>query len=87
DIEEVTLGGSQIVEQRPDMRMKMGLGEREIKGVLGEFGEWMDIGKVKNGYVVVVEGEEMVFEKGRRGVELDKGNGLKEVVREVRQKG
>ncbi|WP_144491870.1 DUF3898 domain-containing protein, partial [Bacillus sp. WP8] len=87
DREQVREGGSDIVEESGDMRMKMGVGEREMKGVVGEFGEWMDIGKVKNGYVVVVEGDEMVFEKGRRGVEFDKANGSKEVVSELREKG
>ncbi|WFO48281.1 DUF3900 domain-containing protein [Bacillus pumilus] len=86
DTEQVTLAASHIVEQTPDITMKMRLGETEIKGLLADFGHSIHIAKVNNRYVVLVEADQIVFEKGSTPVEFHKPNGLKEVVSQLTQK-
>ncbi|EQB49233.1 hypothetical protein CGLO_11450 [Colletotrichum gloeosporioides Cg-14] len=44
--------------------MKMRLGETEIKGLLADFGHSIHIAKLNNRYVVLVEADQIVFEKG-----------------------
>ncbi|MGE6631670.1 DUF3900 domain-containing protein [Bacillus sp. NPDC077027] len=86
DTEQVAMAAAHIVEQTPEATIKMRLGETEIKGLLADFGQSIHIAKLNNRYVVLVEADQVLFEKGSTPVEFHKPSGLKEVVSHLTQK-
>lgn len=61
---------SMMVEQKPDLEMKLKLGNMIVKALLADFGDRLHIAKLGDRYVVVLEGDGLEFDRGISPVEL-----------------
>ncbi|RLQ96603.1 DUF3900 domain-containing protein [Falsibacillus albus] len=84
--EQVMEAAAQIVEHTPDLELKMKLDSVAVKGLLSDFGETVHMAKVGHKYVLVVEADSVVFEKGFSPVEFLKPDDLEQVIDRIRKK-
>lgn len=64
DSHQVIEAAAHIVEQTPEVELKMKLGDTDIKGYLSDFGENIHLAKVNGRYVALIEADSILFEKG-----------------------
>ncbi|AMA73203.1 hypothetical protein ACH33_10255 [Aneurinibacillus sp. XH2] len=84
--EQVIEAAAALVEQRPDLEMKLKLDHIAIKALLADFGENIHIARLGERYVVLIEGNTFQFEKGVSPVELLRPDELEDVLARIRQK-
>ncbi|ALS22412.1 DUF3900 domain-containing protein [Paenibacillus naphthalenovorans] len=70
DQSQVIEAASMMVEQKPDLEMKLKLGNMTVKALLADFGDRLHIAKLGDRYVVVLEGDGLEFDRGISPVEL-----------------
>ncbi|CAH0347448.1 DUF3900 domain-containing protein [Bacillus sp. CECT 9360] len=87
DTNQVVEAVAQIVEHTPEAQLKMKLGETEIKGLLGSFGDTIHLGKINGKYILLVEADSITFEKGVSPIEFHKPDDLQGVMEKIRKKG
>jgi hypothetical protein len=84
--EQVVEAAAALVEQRPDLEMKMKLDHISIKALLADFGENIHIAKMGDRYVILIEGDMFEFEKGVSPVELLRPDQLDDVLAQIAHK-
>ncbi|QPC46497.1 DUF3900 domain-containing protein [Mangrovibacillus cuniculi] len=70
--QQIVEAASRMVEQSPELELKMRLGDTHIKGKLADFGEHIHIAKVNNRYMVMIEADTIQFDKGVTPIEFMK---------------
>ncbi|MFJ5625399.1 DUF3900 domain-containing protein [Peribacillus loiseleuriae] len=86
DTHQVIEATAQIVEHTPDAEMRMTLGNTSVKGLLSDFGESVHLGKINGRYVLLVDAESIVFEKGVSPIEFHKPDDVMAILERIRQK-
>ncbi|WP_028390801.1 DUF3900 domain-containing protein [Bacillus cihuensis] len=86
DTHQVIEATAQIVEHTPDAEMRMTLGNTSVKGLLSDFGENVHLGKINGRYVLLVDAESIVFEKGVSPIEFHKPEDVMSILERIRQK-
>ncbi|WP_017727736.1 DUF3900 domain-containing protein [Halalkalibacterium ligniniphilum] len=81
--EQVVEASAPIVEQQPELPLKLKLDHIDVKALLSDFGESLHIGKINGKYVIVIEGDSFTFEKGVSPVEFLKPDSLEDVLKRV----
>lgn len=84
--EQVVEASSFLIEQKPDIEMKMKVGNMTVKALLADFGDRLHIAKLGNRYVVVMEGDGLQFDKGISPVELLHPESLDQIVDRIQRK-
>ncbi|GAK02673.1 LOW QUALITY PROTEIN: hypothetical protein JCM19037_923 [Geomicrobium sp. JCM 19037] len=80
---QVVEASAQIVEQTPEARIQVKLGETEVKGLLADFGESLHIAKLNGRYVLIAEADELTFEKGATPVEFYKPEDIYSLIKKM----
>ncbi|MGZ0049613.1 DUF3900 domain-containing protein [Brevibacillus gelatini] len=75
-----------ITDRQPEVELKFKLDHMQIRTLLADYGSNLHIAKVNGRYLVVLEGEQLQFERGVSPVEFAKPKSLAEVVREIEQR-
>lgn len=81
--EEVIEASAQIIEQAPDIDLKLKMDHISVQGLLSDFGDTIHLTKVNNRYVLMVEADSIVFEKGFSPIEFLKPDDLQKVVSRI----
>ncbi len=81
--EQVVEATSEIVEHAPEVELKMKMDHVSIKAMLSDFGDIVHLAKVNGRYVLVVEAENIHFEKGFSPIEFHKPDDLMTVMEKV----
>ncbi|TVY10065.1 DUF3900 domain-containing protein [Paenibacillus cremeus] len=68
--QQVVEAASIMVEQKPDLELKLKLGHMAVRAMLADFGDRLHIAKHGDRYVVVLEGDFVQFERGISPIEL-----------------
>lgn len=76
----------QIIEHAPDLELNFKLDHINVKGMLSDFGENIHIAKINGRYVVLLEGNAMMFEKGYSPLELLKPDDMHSVIQRIEAK-
>ncbi|GEN36321.1 DUF3900 domain-containing protein [Aneurinibacillus danicus] len=84
--EQVAEATAALVEQKPDLEMKLKLNHISVKALLADFGENIHIARLGNRYVVLIEGDTFQFEKGVSPVELLRPDQLEDVLARIEEK-
>jgi hypothetical protein len=84
--EQVMEASSILIEQKPDIEMKLTMGNMTVKALLADFGDRLHIAKLGDRYVVVMEGEGLMFDKGILPVELLHPEPLEQIVERIQRK-
>ncbi|UAT32239.1 DUF3898 domain-containing protein [Bacillus badius] len=84
--EEIVEAASRMVEHTPELELKMKLDHMGVKAMLSDFGESVHLAKIGDRYVVLMEADSVVFEKGFSPIEFHKPEELDEVVERIREK-
>ncbi|MED4731119.1 DUF3900 domain-containing protein [Aneurinibacillus migulanus] len=84
--EQVVEAAAALVEQRPDLEMKLKLDHITVKALLADFGDSIHIAKLGDRYVVLIEGDGFEFEKGVSPIELLQPDELEDVIGRIKQK-
>lgn len=85
--EQVVEASAQIVQNAPEVELKMKLDHISIKGLLSDFGDVLHLAKVNGRYVLVVEADSIHFEKGFSPIEFHKPDDLADVIQQILNKG
>ncbi|CDQ41134.1 DUF3900 domain-containing protein [Virgibacillus salexigens] len=85
--EQVVEASAQIVEHTPDAELKMKLDHIAIKAHLSDFGECLHLAKVNGKYILMVEAEQISFDKGFSPIEFHKPDDLESVVKRILDRG
>ncbi|MED4603376.1 DUF3900 domain-containing protein [Paenibacillus validus] len=75
-----------MVEQKPDLDMKIKLGHMSVRALLADYGDRLHIAKLGDRYVVLLEAEALQFDQGISPVELLLPESLESLVQRLRQK-
>lgn len=86
DTDQVIEAAAQIIEHTPDIELKMKLDHIGVKGMLADFGDSIHLAKVNNKYVIIIEADSVVFEKGFSPIEFAKPENLDMVIDRIRRK-
>ncbi len=86
DTHQVIEATAQIVEHTPDAKRRMTIGNTSVKGLLSDFGENVHLGKINRRYVLLVDAESIVFEKGVSSIEFYKPDDVMAILERIRQK-
>ncbi|MFJ7976667.1 DUF3900 domain-containing protein [Peribacillus sp. NPDC096379] len=86
DTHQVIEATAQIVEHTPDAEMRMTIGNTSVKGLLSDFGENVHLGKINGRYVLLLDAESIVFEKGVSPIEFHKPDDVMAILERIRQK-
>jgi hypothetical protein len=62
--EQVQEAAATFVEQTPDLALKVNLDHIFVKGLLSDFGDSIHFSKVNGRYVLMIEGDSIIFNKG-----------------------
>ncbi|GAA0441447.1 DUF3900 domain-containing protein [Virgibacillus salarius] len=81
--EQVVEASAQIVEQTPDAELKMKLDHVAIKAHLSDFGETLHLAKVNGKYMLMIEADQISFDKGFSPIEFHKPDEFEVVVNRV----
>jgi hypothetical protein len=84
--EQVIEAAAQLIEHTPELELKMKLDHVSVKGLLADFGDSIHLAKINNKYVLMIEADSVVFEKGFSPVEFVKPAEVATVVERIRQK-
>jgi hypothetical protein len=84
--EQVMEASAIMIEQKPDIELKLQVGHMTVKGLLADFGDRLHIAKLADRYVVVIEGEGLMFDKGILPIELLHPESLDRIVDKIQRK-
>ncbi|MCP8969194.1 DUF3900 domain-containing protein [Ectobacillus ponti] len=84
--EEVVEAAAQIVEHTPEIELKLKMDHISVKGLLADFGDQIHLAKVDNRYVLMIEADSILFEKGFSPVEFLKPDDLHQAVERIVRK-
>ncbi|ULL15799.1 DUF3900 domain-containing protein [Paenibacillus sp. H1-7] len=84
--EQVVEASNILIEQKPDIEMKLKLGNMTVKALLADFGDRLHIAKMGSRYVIVMEGDGLLFDKGISPVELLDPEPLEQIVERIQRK-
>ena len=86
DTQQVIEAAAQIVEQTPDLELKMKMDHISVRGLLADFGDMIHLAKVGEKYVLLIEADSVVFEKGFSPVEFLKPDRIEDVIGKIQRK-
>jgi hypothetical protein len=86
DTEQVIEAAAQIVERTPDLELKMKMDHISVRGLLADFGDMIHLAKVGDKYVLLIEADSVVFEKGFSPVEFLKPDRIEDVIGKIQRK-
>ncbi|WNC12403.1 DUF3900 domain-containing protein [Brevibacillus brevis] len=72
-----------ITDRQPEVELKFKLDHMQIRTLLADYGTNLHIAKVNGRYLVLLEGEQLQFERGVSPVEFVKPKALADLVREI----
>jgi hypothetical protein len=72
-----------ITDRQPEVELKFKLDHMQIRTLLADYGTSLHIAKVNGRYLVLLEGEQLQFERGVSPVEFVKPKALADIVREI----
>ncbi|MDR7318700.1 DUF3900 domain-containing protein [Brevibacillus nitrificans] len=72
-----------ITDRQPEVELKFKLDHMQIRTLLADYGTSLHIAKVNGRYLVLLEGEQLQFERGVSPVEFVKPKALADLVREI----
>ncbi|GGH80682.1 hypothetical protein JOD43_002529 [Pullulanibacillus pueri] len=75
-----------LVEQKPDLDLKVNLDHVFVKALLSDFGETVHLAKLNGKYVMMIESDSVVFNKGYSPVEFLKPDSFEKVVKRIENK-
>jgi hypothetical protein len=81
--EQVVEATSKIVEQAPEVELKVKLDHITVKSLLADYGDTVHLAKVNGKYVLVIEAENITFEKGFSPTEFHKPDRIEDVFQRV----
>ncbi|MBM7662081.1 hypothetical protein JOC85_002888 [Bacillus mesophilus] len=84
--EQVMEASSQIIEHTPEIGLSLKLDHIQVKGMLSDFGESVHIAKINGRFLILIEGDSVVFEKGYTPLELLKPEALHDVIEKIENK-
>ncbi|WEG10820.1 DUF3900 domain-containing protein [Pullulanibacillus sp. KACC 23026] len=85
--EQVQEAASHFVEQTPDLELKVNMDHIFVKGLLSDFGDQIHFSKVNGRYVLVIESDSIIFNKGGYSpVEFLKPDDFETVVERIMRK-
>ena len=74
------------MEHTPEAELRMTVGSTSVKGLLADFGDTIHLGKINGKYVLLLEADSIVFEKGVSPIEFHKPDDLMEIVERISRK-
>lgn len=80
---QVVEAAAQIIEHTPEAELSIKVGNTSVKGLLADFGESIHLGKINGKYVLLLEADSVVFEKGVSPIEFHKPDDLMEIVERI----
>ncbi len=83
---QIMEAAAQIVEHTPELELKMKLDHVAVKGLLADFGDTIHLAKVNGKYLLLVEADTVVFEKGFSPVEFVRPDDVEKVLEKIRKK-
>lgn len=83
---QVVEAAAQIIEHTPEVELSMKVGSTSVKGLLADFGDTIHLGKVNGKYVLLLEADSIMFEKGVSPIEFHKPDDLMEIVERISRK-
>ncbi|WP_071459592.1 DUF3900 domain-containing protein [Bacillus massilinigeriensis] len=84
--EQVMEAAAQIMEHAPELDLKMKLDHVSVKGLLSDFGESIHLAKAEGKYILMIESDSVVFEKGFSPVEFVKPVEVETVMERIRDR-
>lgn len=84
--DEIIEAAAQIIEHTPELELKMKLDHVAVNGLLSDFGETVHLAKVNGKYVLMVEADSVIFEKGFSPIEFLRPDDLEQVIEKIRRK-
>lgn len=84
--EQVVEAAAYLVEQKPDLELRLKLDHMTVKAMLSDFGDSVHIARFGSRYVIVLEGDAFQFDKGVSPVELLRPDDLEDVIERIREK-
>lgn len=84
--EQVIEASAQIIEHTPELELKMKLDHISINGLLSDFGDTVHLAKVKGKYLLMVEANSIIFEKGFSPIEFLRPDDLDQVIEKIKRK-
>ncbi|ASJ54123.1 hypothetical protein BP422_11545 [Brevibacillus formosus] len=72
-----------ITDRQPEVELKFKLDHMHIRTLLADYGTSLHIAKVNGRYLVLLEGEQLQFERGMSPVEFLKPKALTDIVKEI----
>jgi hypothetical protein len=85
--DQVMEAASYLVQQKPDLEMRIRLDHMLLKAQLADYGRKVHIAKQGDRFVLLIEGEYLHFEKGVSPVELLKPDDLHQVIERIISEG
>jgi hypothetical protein len=86
ETEQVIEATAQIIEHTPELELKMKLDHVSVKGLLADFGDTIHLAKVNGKYILMVEADSVIFEKGVSPIEFLRPDALENVIEKIRRK-
>ncbi len=77
---------AQISEHSPEATTRMKLGETEIKAPVSDFGETVHLAKLGERYVVLIEADQVQFDKHVSPIEFLKPEGFETIAERIKKK-
>ncbi|MDP4084861.1 MAG: DUF3900 domain-containing protein [Bacillota bacterium] len=84
--EQVVEAAAQLIEQTPDLELKMKLDHVQVNGLLSDFGDKVHLAKVNGKYLLMVEADSVIFEKGFSPIEFLRPDDLEQVIDKIKRK-
>ncbi|WP_203362564.1 DUF3900 domain-containing protein [Bacillus sp. REN10] len=84
--DEVVEASARMIEHTPELELKMKLDHMGVNAMLSDFGESVHLAKLGDRYVLLMEADSVVFEKGFSPIEFHKPDELHEVVERIERK-
>ncbi|OZI13685.1 hypothetical protein CEW92_00130 [Bacillaceae bacterium SAS-127] len=84
--DEVVEASARMVEHTPELELKMKLDHMGVNAMLSDFGESVHLAKLGDRYVLLMEADSIVFEKGFSPIEFHKPDELHEVIEKIERK-
>ncbi|MEH7482886.1 DUF3900 domain-containing protein [Neobacillus drentensis] len=86
ETEQVIEAAAQIIEHTPELELKMKLDHVSVKGLLADFGDTIHLAKVNGKYLLMVEADSVIFEKGFSPIEFLRPDDVEHVLEKIRRK-
>ncbi|WP_248925669.1 DUF3900 domain-containing protein [Paenibacillus hamazuiensis] len=84
--QQVVEAAAPLIEQKPDLELKLKLGHITVRGLLADYGDRVHIAREGGRYVVLIEGDSLMFDRAVSPVELAQPETLEQAVERIRSK-